>query len=346
MQVEDTYRKTEALTGLRRAVRASRAFAVALLLLLACWRAPAPLSSPTPLVTAGVTLPSPTALSTAAPTVTATPRLLFSTPTPTAPVRFAVIGDFGLAGPAAEAVAGLVAAWDPEFVVTVGDNNYPSGSELTFDQNVMAYYGDYVREERFFPALGNHDWGNYTVETLPFPTFFPYLPGNKRYYDLVTGPVHILVLDSDPREPDGVTPESKQGQWLREKLRTSTAAWQVVVFHHAPYSSGRHGNMEWMQWPFAEWGADLVLTGHDHTYERIHRDGIVYIVNGLGGAPRYDFRHQAEGSVVKYNEEHGALFIVATERDISATFLNVEGTLVDRFSFSRSFLPLVLAAAP
>ena len=324
------------------------AFALAFLLLtLACWRAPAPLPSPTPPITAaGVAAPSPTRLPPVTPTATATLHLPAPTSTPAAPVRFAVIGDFGLASPAAEAVAGLVASWKPDFIVTVGDNNYPSGSEQTFDQNVMAYYGEYVRAERFFPALGNHDWGNYTVETLPFPNFFPYLPGNKRYYDLVVGPVHIFVLDSDPREPDGVTPESKQGQWLREGLRTSTAAWQVVVFHHAPYSSGRHGNVQWMQWPFAEWGADLVLSGHDHTYERIHRDGIVYIVNGLGGAPRYDFRHQAEGSVVKYNAQHGALLVVATAADISGTFFTVDGVLVDRFTRARSFLPLVLAAAP
>ena len=61
-----------------------------------------------------------------------------------------------------------------------------------------------------------------------------------------------------------------------------------------------------MQWPFATWGADVVISGHAHTYERIVRDGIVYFVNGLGGASRYDFATPVTGSVARYSANWGA----------------------------------------
>ncbi len=306
-----------------------------LLVLQACGGSPTP--PPGPSIVGEPMVPTWTPLQPEPPTepVQPTPTLTPS-PTPTPhyePVRFAVIGDFGKAGPAEEAVADLIASWNPDFILTVGDNNYPSGSELTFDANVRAYYGKYIEEERFFPALGNHDWGYFTPKTLPFVRFFDYLPGNRRYYDFVWGPVHIFVLDSDGREPDGITPDSKQGRWLQEQLAASGTPWQIVAFHHAPYSSGRHGDTEYMQWPFAEWGVDLVLTGHDHTYERVHRDGLVYIVNGLGGAPNiYEFEKVTEGSQVRYNETHGALFLVVTAQRITGQFVNVRGEVVDEFT--------------
>src|SRR4051794_29076508 len=84
--------------------------------------------------------------------------------------RFAVIGDFGSAGKNEQAVAEMVDGWKPEFIVTVGDNNYTLGLAETIDANIGQYYhayiGDYTgkygagsTENRFFPSLGNHDWG-------------------------------------------------------------------------------------------------------------------------------------------------------------------------------------------
>jgi hypothetical protein len=120
----------------------------------------------------------------------------------------------------------------------------------------------------------------------PYLQYFDLPPGQgrERYYDFVRGDVHFFALDSDHREPDGVTVDSKQAQWLKRELRKSTAKWQIVYFHHAPYSSGKHfPGSEQLRWPFKEWGADIVLAAHDHIYERVERDGVVYLVNGLGG---------------------------------------------------------------
>lgn len=253
-------------------------------------------------------------------------------------VRLAVIGDYGLASPEEEAVARLVASWSPDLVITVGDNNYPDGRASTIDQNIGQYYhafihpyrgryGEGATDNRFFPALGNHDWN--TPGPWPYLDYFS-LPGNERYYDLIWGPVHLFALDSDRREPDGNTAQSPQGRWLHERMSASQSPWQVVYMHHPPYSSGDHGSNPRMAWPFAQWGADLVLSGHDHHYERIEWDGITYVVNGLGGKPeRYPIRRPVPGSATRFNEAHGAMLIEATSTQIDLRFVTTDGHEID-----------------
>lgn len=237
----------------------------------------------------------------------------------------------------------MVLSWQPDFILTTGDNNYPSGSAETIDVNIGQFYHTYIypysgkygegaRENRFFPTLGNHDWN--TAQAQPYLDYFT-LPGNERYYDFVWGPVHFFALDSDPREPDGVNSSSIQAVWLKERLAASESPWQIVYFHAPPYSSGLHGSVEWMRWPFAEWGADAVLTGHDHTYERILWDGIVYFVNGLGGGSRYPFSNIVDGSQVRYNLDYGAQLVEASPTFIRFQFFNRLGELVDEFAISQ-----------
>jgi hypothetical protein len=67
-----------------------------------------------------------------------------------------------------------------------------------------------------------------------------------------------------------------------------------------------------MQWPYAQWGATAVLAGHEHSYERIHRDDILYFINGLGGRRRiHPFGDAKPGSAVRYNQDYGAMLITA-----------------------------------
>jgi tartrate-resistant acid phosphatase type 5 len=278
-------------------------------------------------------LPAALACGTAVPTG---PELRVARPGPQ--VRMAVIGDYGLAGPDEAAVAELVASWAPDLVITVGDNNYEQGMASTLDENVGQYYHAFIApyvgklgrgadENRFFPSLGNHDWR--TPQARPYLEYFT-LPGNERYYELVWGPLHLFALDSDPHEPDGNGPESVQAKWLRERLAASTSPWQLVYMHHPPYSSGDHGSTADLQWPFAEWGVDVVLAGHDHHYERIERDGIVYFVNGLGGNPeRYELRTARAGSEIRYNAEHGAMLVEATADRLELRFVTAAGREID-----------------
>lgn len=291
--------------------------------------------SPTPDSTSTDFLPQPTVAASATPSPS-------PTPTEIPPVRFAVIGDYGSASPAEADVASLIHSWQPDFIITLGDNNYPDGAFDTIDAAIGQFFSDYIspyhgeygaggEQNRFFPTLGNHDWN--TNRAVPYLEYFE-LPGNERYYDFSWGPLHFFALDSDSREPDGVGASSPQAQWLRERVAAVEAPWKIVYMHHPPYSSGLHGSVAWMRWPFSELGIDAVLAGHDHTYERILRDDIVYFINGLGGGAIYSFILPVEGSQVRFNDDYGAMLVEVTREWITFRFVTRDGELVDEYSLS------------
>ncbi len=261
-------------------------------------------------------------------------------------LRIAVIGDFGDDTKGEEDVAEMVHGWQVDYVVTVGDNNYPDGKARTIDKNVGQYYHDYIypyqgtygtgaSENHFFPTLGNHDWKTGNIDA--YLDYFT-LPGNKRYYDVDWGAVHLFVLDSDEAEPDGRSADSIQAQWLEEQVTASTSPWKLVTLHHVPYSSGKnHGDDVEVQWPYADWGATAVLSGHQHSYEHINQDGIFYFVNGLGGRWR---RHTFVGkprpdSAVRYNQDYGAMRIIATDTCINFSFYNRSEELIDSVTITQ-----------
>jgi hypothetical protein len=103
-----------------------------------------------------------------------------------------------------------------------------------------------------------------------------------------------------------------------------------------------------MQWPYAAWGADAVIGGHDHTYERIARDGILYFVNGLGGNSPYGFGTPIAGSQVRYNASRGAQRITADADSLTFEFLSVDGggTLRDSVTLDLATPTPVPTATP
>jgi hypothetical protein len=265
---------------------------------------------------------------------------------------FAVIGDYGVNNGYESAVSQLVKHLNPQFVVTVGDNTY--GTQNSIDTAIGQYYSSFIgnyqgaygtgsASNRFFPSLGNHDWSDSGLAT--YENYFT-LPestsGNERYYDFVMGPVQFFVIDSDSREPDGITPDSVQGQWLKTQLANSVTPWQVVVMHESPYSSGsEHGPNPTLQWPFEDWGADAILSGHDHDYERLLKDDnhdgkiVPYFVDGAGGAGLYSFSNNVDpDSAFRYNADHGALLMTATDTELHFEFWSTVngGTLIDSYS--------------
>jgi hypothetical protein len=230
-----------------------------------------------------------------------------------------------------------VKTWRPEAVFTVGDDNYPDGSGSTIDENIGWYYGEFignyvgkygrgVDRNRFYPALGNHDW--VSDGARPYLRYF-HLHGNERYYDVALGPVHVFILDSDPSEPDGIGADSLQARWLRQGLARAKEPWKIVLFHHPPYSSGKHGSSRWMQWPFREWGATAVISWRDHDYERLEIDGFPFFVNGLGGGHRRSIGKPIDGSVVRFASDHGAMKIDASEDWIVFQFITTKGQVID-----------------
>jgi len=271
--------------------------------------------------------------------------------------RFAAIGDYGYAGPAEREVANLIKSWNPDFIITLGDNNYDVGDSTTIDQNIGQYFHEYIYQykgrygprtssNRFFPSLGNHDY--YTRNGEAYRDYFT-LPGNGRYYELVRGDVHLFALNSDPNEPDGITATSVQAQWLRAALAASTARWKVVYLHHAPYSSGFHGGTVPLRWPFREWGASVVLAGHDHNYERLLVDELPYIVNGAGGRSIYKTsRPPVSESKFFYNGDYGAMLLDASPDSLSLRFYTRKQELIDRYVLRKelSTTPMLYPVSP
>lgn len=263
-------------------------------------------------------------------------------------ITFAAIGDYGSNDANELDVANLVKSWNPDFIITLGDNNYPDGEAATIDASVGKYYREFIypyrgtygagaSTNRFWPSIGNRDWDNQTGAKLqPYLDYFT-LPNNERYYDFVRGPVHFFALDSDADEPDGITSSSIQGQWLRNKLAASNAPWKIVYLHHPPYSS----RASWtnLQWPFQAWGANAVLAGHAHVYERIMKDGMPFITNGLGGDSTGSFNTPLAGSVVRFGEDYGAMRITASSTTITFEFITRRGVVVDSLSMGQQPTP-------
>jgi len=290
----------------------------------------ASMPSPTPILPTASAIP---------PTITSLPPKTFAptlTPQPQV-VRFAVIGDYGMDNSAEMDVVVLILDWQADFVITTGDNNYPTGSADTIDANIGKYFHDYIfpysgaygsdaNLNRFFPTLGNHDW--YTKDAQPYLDYFT-LPGNERYYDFVGGPVHFFAIDSDEHEPDGINAGSEQAAWLQQGLAGSSSPWNIVYMHYPPYSSGSHGSIDWMQWPFAAWGADALLAGHDHLYERLLVDGIPYFTNGVGGGGLYNFGDPLPETRFRYNANYGAMLVTVGETEMLFEFFNRLGELKD-----------------
>ena len=286
---------------------------------------------------------------------TISPQATGPSETPTS-TTFAIIGDYGVANGHERAVANLVASWHPAYVIAVGDDYYsPAGGTGTgkYDNSTGAFYGAWIGRalattaappgqravNGFFPALGNHDYSDATPSPETYLTYFT-LPGagftntsgNERYYDFLEGPVHFFVLNSNAEEPDGTSSTSKQARWLKAQLAASTSRWNIVYDHHPPYSSDSvHGSTVYMQWPFAQWGADAVISGHAHVYERVMRDNIAYFVNGLGGAARYGFSTPVAGSAVRYRADWGAQKATVTSSTLEFAFYDATGGLVDRY---------------
>ncbi|MCX8062223.1 MAG: metallophosphoesterase [Anaerolineales bacterium] len=286
---------------------------------------PKPTFPPTPLLPAETPQPSPTL----------TPKVV---------LRFAVIGDYGSGNEDARQVAELVKSWQPDFILTTGDNNYPDGSRETIDHRIGQFYHEYIypyhgsygkggQQNRFFPTLGNHDWMSEGAQ--PYFDYFE-LPNNERYYEFTWGAGHFFALNSDSNEPDGVGRSSRQAQWLRERLSVSTQPWQIVFMHHPPYSSGKRGAVDWMRWPFKEWGVDAVLCGHDHYYERLVVNGLVYFINGAGGGGLYDFGEIAEGSQKRFNGAYGAMLVTMETERVIFEFYAIGGRLIDHYELTRT----------
>ena len=240
------------------------------------------------------------------------------------PQVFAVIGDFGVGNKHEAAVAKMVHSFDPSQVLSVGDNAY---KHKGYKRLVGQYYSAPI-----VAATGNHD---YLMGISAFDAYFnPKVSGRNFVYQAASG-VDFFILDSQA----GLISREQlahQKAWLTKKLAESTAKFKVVLFHHPPYSSGKHGSTKRYQWNFGALGVDLVISGHDHTYERIYRAGTKFIVDGTGGANLYKCSwNRVYGSKLCLDNHFGALFLYVNKYSVRGVFRGVSGRTLDTFTIEK-----------
>jgi hypothetical protein len=286
-------------------------------------------ASPTPTVS-----PSPTP--TQAPTPTASP-----TPEPVAVLVGA--GDIARCDSEADSrTADLVDAIEGT-VFTAGDNVYDDGTPEEFATCYDESWGRH--KDRTRPAPGNHDWA-----TRALAGYFGYFgdaargPDGRSWYSYDAGAWHVIVLDSECDRVGGCDEDSDQGRWLAADLAASDATCTIAIWHVPRFSSGdEHGNDPsvgplWDALYAA--GADVIVNGHDHDYERFapqdpsgtedRARGIRQFVAGTGGTSLRGFDEPVANSEVRAAVAQGVLKLTLRPSDYDWEFIEVGGEVGDR----------------
>ena len=216
-------------------------------------------------------------------------------------------------------------------VFTLGDNVYPDGTAAQFADCYGPTWGRHKSRTR--PSPGNHDY--HTSGASGYYNYFGASAGDpsKGYYSYNLGAWHIISLNSE----SGYSTGSAQVQWLQNDLAANQSVCTLAYWHHPRFSSGQHGNISRSQ-PFwdllYQYGADVVLNGHDHTYERFapqnpnaqaDSNGIREFVVGTGGAGLYPFPTIQPNSQVRNNTTYGVLKLTLHSTSYDWQFVPIAG---------------------
>jgi predicted MPP superfamily phosphohydrolase len=211
--------------------------------------------------------------------------------------KFGVLGDFGTGEKTqyqlAEQMAALHGRFKYDVVVTVGDNLLGSERPQDFQNKFEIPYKPLLDAGvKFYASLGNHDSREQRFYKL-------FNMEGKLYYSFSPQPnIRFFAFDS-------TYPEPEQIRWLEKELAASTDDWKIVYFHQPLYSSGQtHGSdlqlREVLEPLFLKHNVSVVLSGHDHVYERVKpQKGIAYFVVGSGGRLRKGNIDRKSGLTVK-----------------------------------------------
>lgn len=223
----------------------------------------------------------------------------------------------------------------PGTVFTVGDNAYPSGSAANFNDCYEPTWGRH--KARTHPAVGDNEYG--TSGAAGYFNYFGAAAGNpgEGYYSYDLGGWHIIVLNSNCSQIGGCDPNSPQGQWLQADLAAHPSTCTLAI-HHEPLFSSKGGDEDlrdfWV--PLYEAGAEIVLSGHRHMYERFARQnpdgvadperGIRQFVVGTGGSSLTSAPSStAPNSEVRNNTTHGVLKFTLHPTSYDWEFIPIAG---------------------
>jgi hypothetical protein len=218
-------------------------------------------------------------------------------------------------------------------VLALGDQAYSRGSVTEYRDCYGPSWGRHRARTR--PAPGNHEYGS--GGAAPYFAYFGDAagPAGRGYYSMDLGGWHIISLNSNV----AMHRDSPQAQWLRADLAAHQSRCTLAFWHHPRFSSGPHGSDPDVAplWAIlAAAGTDVVLAGHDHTYERFaplsadgrldDAHGIRSFVVGTGGADLYPFRDvPVSGSEMRYNERFGVLRLTLRADGYAWAFIPVGG---------------------
>jgi 3',5'-cyclic AMP phosphodiesterase CpdA len=251
---------------------------------------------------------------------------------PAPPVRIIAFGDFGVGGDTQRSFGAAVRRFEArnpaDYLVALGDNDYTEDPG-EFHSNWEASFGWWRRAGvRVAGVLGNHDvrveGGRYEFDELRMP---------GRYYRRAIGPVELYLLDSNDVD-------DAQTAWLRRTLSRSRARWKLAVFHHPAYTCGNYDSHDSVveRWVplFERYRVRLVLSGHDHNYQRFApQRGVRYVVHGGGGRGLYELQSCPAGYPRRMagREEHGFLYLVIRGSRLTGWAVTPQGRRTDRFAF-------------
>jgi hypothetical protein len=236
----------------------------------------------------------------------------------------------------AEATAKLIEKI-PGTVFAAGDLAYPDGSDEQFAKCYNPTWGRF--KDRTRPAAGNHEY--HSDGASGYARYFGAIAGDpkKGYYSYELGGWHIVVLNSECEEVGGCDTASPQGQWLHQDLAQHPVTCTLAYFHKPLFSSGaKHGNDLLMKplWEILyNAGADIVVNGHDHDYERFapqdpdgktdSSHGIREFVVGTGGKNHRPFAEPKPNSELRNADTFGVLKLTLHARNYDWQFIPEAG---------------------
>ena len=254
-----------------------------------------------------------------------------------------MIGDSGRGDAQQHAVARQMVAWRAkfpfDFVLMLGDNIYdrhtPKDYVQKFEEPYAALLGAGVR---FYAAIGNHDdpgqinYAKFNMEGRRYDTF---RKSEARLAGLAGAGVRFFVLDSRSLDPE-------QLDWLREQLAESGTDWKIAYFHDPIYTSGRYRGtaraLRLVLEPVLIAGdVDVVLSGHEHVYERTHpQRGITYFVSGGAGSLRRGDIAPSPITARGFDTDYHFMLMEVTGDELYFQAISRTGATVDAGVISRS----------
>jgi hypothetical protein len=259
---------------------------------------------------------SPGSSQTVAPSPTATDAILLA------------VGDIAYCDATADELVGELAARLPGTIALLGDNAYQHGSAADYANCFDPTWGGL--RDRLRPVPGNHEY-----ETKEAAAYFSYFGAGvgklgEGWYSYDLGAWHLIALNSECGAIRGCSAGSPELAWLVADLAAHPGACTLAYWHHPRYSSGLHGNNDMTEefWQaLAAAGADVVLEGHDHDYERIAPiEGIRSFVVGTGGRSLYQWPGSpGPYTEVRANDTYGLLQLTLHPADYSWEFIPASG---------------------